>query len=477
MKVLSLQAVFVLSALLCSPAWAAYPFYLTDNLTSINSSNWAQAGSVVATSSGLTAPDANGGSLISQVAIPDGSSDGEVRATIALTASGGTYTLFTRATPDARTGGGGSGTFYAFEMQNPTFSNGNCSATYVVYKRFSATMTALASWTGGCANGMTLRLVVGPGLLVYWSNQTYPVDVLDSDISSGQLGVGAYGSPAGNSISLVQLGPRDLVAPSPINPQTVGTAAFPNRVEFHWQGVTDDSNGVGLCCYSILRNGVAIGASTTPDYTDEAAAPGTAYTYSIAAIDQHNNLSAWVNTTVTTPPAGTTEPRRIGVRPTGSYWGAAGEQIDLNSGNLNFSVPLLKVQSRGGWSVTFALSYNSQNWRQDSGGTWDLGRDVGYGYGWTLEAGSIRPVWYGWWTLDHYVYVDATGAEYRLDQNNGGVWTSQQGVYVSFDSNTAKLYFPDGSFWLMGAQSAGNEQDAGSMYPTLIQDTNGNQLS
>jgi hypothetical protein len=46
-------------------------------------------------------------------------------------------------------------------------------------------------------------------------------------------------------------------------------------------------------------------------------------------------------------------------------------------GNLNFSIPLLKVKGRG-WTVTFNLSYNSQNWRQDSGGTWN----------WTVTADS-----------------------------------------------------------------------------------------
>ena len=48
------------------------------------------------------------------------------------------------------------------------------------------------------------------------------------------------------------------------------------------------------------------------------------------------------------------------------------------SGNLNLSLPVFKVLGRGGWGVPFALSYNSQNWRQDPGGTWQLGRDIGY---------------------------------------------------------------------------------------------------
>jgi hypothetical protein len=69
---------------------------------------------------------------------------------------------------------------------------------------------------------------------------------------------------------------------------------------------------------------------------------------------------------------------RTGVRSNGAYWGGAGEQIDMQSGNLNFSVPMVKALGRGGWSVTFAPSHNSQMWRQDSG-AWLLGADVGYG--------------------------------------------------------------------------------------------------
>jgi hypothetical protein len=124
-----LAATSLLGMLLVNPAWAAYQFYFTDNLTSINTSNWAQAGAVGATSSGLTAPDPNGGSLISRLLAPDGTTDGEVRATIALIASGtayaGPYTVFGRATADARTAMAARGTFYAIEMQNPIFNHGN----------------------------------------------------------------------------------------------------------------------------------------------------------------------------------------------------------------------------------------------------------------------------------------------------------------------------------------------------------------
>jgi RHS repeat-associated protein len=172
------------------------------------------------------------------------------------------------------------------------------------------------------------------------------------------------------------------------------------------------------------------------------------------------------------------DPRRIGVHPTGSYWGAAGEQIDLLSGNLNVTIPLLKPLSRGGWGVNFALSYNSQLWREDSTGTTIEIPDVGYGLGWRLQAGSLLPVYAGNPSqLNHFVYSDATGAQYRLDQNTGNVWTSLEGVYVSYDANATRLYSPDGTFWVMGAQSSAGEPDAGTLYPTLMEDTNGNQIT
>jgi hypothetical protein len=72
-----------------------------------------------------------------------------------------------------------------------------------------------------------------------------------------------------------------------------------------------------------------------------------------------------------------------------------------------------------------------------------------------------------------FIYTDSTGAEYRLDQNNANVWTSKEGVYVSYDANSRRLYFNDGTFWYMGSEAAGTEFDAGSLFPTLMQDTNG----
>ena len=184
--------------------------------------------------------------------------------------------------------------------------------------------------------------------------------------------------------------------------------------------------------------------------------------------------------TAGTPPADSgngLDPRRVGVRAFGSYWGGAGEQIDTTSGNVNFSIPLMTLQGRGGWTIPIVLSYNSQMWRMDSGGTWLMGADVGYGLGWRLQAGSITPVWANVSQIDHYIFADATGAEYNLSVNNNGVWSSLEGTYAVYDSNANELHQPDGSFWVMGCTSAGGEADSGTMYPTTIEDANGNQIT
>jgi hypothetical protein len=115
-------------------------------------------------------------------------------------------------------------------------------------------------------------------------------------------------------------------------------------------------------------------------------------------------------------------------------------------------------------------------WRNDGGGIRLLGEDLGLGLGWKLQAGSIRPVWLNG-AIHHFVYSDSTGAEYRLDQSSNNVWTSIDGSYAAYDASAGILHFTDGSFWDMYVTSAANEADAGTLYATQMEDTNGNFLS
>ena len=79
--------------------------------------------------------------------------------------------------------------------------------------------------------------------------------------------------------------------------------------------------------------------------------------------------------------------------------------------------------------------------------------------------------------ISHYIFTDSTGADYRLDVNDGGYWWSKEGLYVAYDPGLARLRFMDGTYWEMDSVSAGLEPDSGTRYPTRVQDSNGDGLS
>lgn len=93
-----------------------------------------------------------------------------------------------------------------------------------------------------------------------------------------------------------------------------------------------------------------------------------------------------------------------------------------------------------------------------------------------MQLGSITPYYSSTWNLAFYEFRDATGAVYRLDQNNNGIWTSKDSTYVSFNAESDFLYFNDGTHWAMWNTSGGLEPDAGSIYPSYLEDSNGNLL-
>jgi hypothetical protein len=116
--------------------------------------------------------------------------------------------------------------------------------------------------------------------------------------------------------------------------------------------------------------------------------------YTIRPVDFHSNDGNPTAFTVNTPQSSAINPRRVGVNALGTYWGGMGEQIDTRSGNLNYTLPLLSAQGRGGWAVPFALSYNSQMWRKDP---W-----------WGLELRQRRWLWV-WLALPSRLLLLHTG--------------------------------------------------------------------
>jgi RHS repeat-associated protein len=175
----------------------------------------------------------------------------------------------------------------------------------------------------------------------------------------------------------------------------------------------------------------------------------------------------------TSSPAESTSPRRVGLRHNGIYWGHSPEKIDLLSGNLNLTLPLLHAQSRGVAAVA-ALSYNSQVSVDNSLGGQTKATDLGVGFGWAIRVASILPVTEDGTTAG-YTYIDAHGSEYALTRS-GNVWVSLNGSYLTFDPASASLKEASGKTLVFGCTSSAEEPDAGTLHPTLIQDTNGNQI-
>ena len=476
------RALLLLAFITTTQAQSLTQYYAENFTTSgLNAGAWHPInGALWATASGLTHPAH--GSIISSLAVPDGTSEYEVRTTYKLLQSGGSYITYLRATSDASLYAN-TGTFFAVEVKDVVVNGSSCTANVVFWKRQNGTSSPLSTQPIDCQNTLELRSIMRNGHIYVvrggaWGHPL--VGYHDITIPSGRPGVGVSGAPAANGIPSIILLTADRQAPS--QPGIPGVTALSNRIDMQWAGSVEPPNGSGIYVYSIFRKGpgdanwVFRAYPRSPSFTDEAVLPSTTYQYLIEAGDYHLNYSTARIITVQTAPAGSTDVRQIGMRPTGSYWGAGPEQIDMQSGNLNLTIPVAQAKSRSGWGATFALNHNSQCWRKDSGGEWTFCRDTGFGYGWRLLAGSIRPVYETYMTIDHYVFSDSTGAEYRLDRTHTGLWTSAESIHVAYDPATRRLRFNDGSFWVMDAESNEAEGDAGTLYPTLMQDSNGNQI-
>ena len=177
--------------------------------------------------------------------------------------------------------------------------------------------------------------------------------------------------------------------------------------------------GPGLMLYQVWRRPVSDpngwvyrGDTREPAFVDrDAIVNGANYAYLIKSHDFHLNYSDSAQFFVSAPPAAALDPRQIGIRPTGAYWGGGGEQIDMQSGNLNYTLPVVQAKARGGLTASFGLNYNSQIWRKDlaNNATWYYGRDNGYGHGWRLLTGSILAVHKAFFEMAFFVYTDSTG--------------------------------------------------------------------
>jgi RHS repeat-associated protein len=471
-------------ALTCPVNAPGYVYDYTDTFPSPLPSVWQQNGVTPtcpsSTCTGLSNDHTNGNgtAVIYTPTVPGTPNGYEVKMTLQLKVSGGVYSMYHRASSNALESPN-TGTYYVTELQNPTPGG---TGTLALYRVVNGSATLLAQTSVPCHDGMTVRAILrGDGN--YWAyvdNWFYMfASGLNTAIPSGQPGFGVRSTPIGNLIVEGDIGHQDTVAPNAPNTAQLALDVTPNRVQLQWPGVADDPNGTGVSMYGVYRNGSWIAYVTYPEFEDDSVAAGATYTYQLVAFDFHQNYTWSSSFSVTTPPAGTIDPLRTGVTALAPTWGGTGENIDMRSGNLNYTVPLLKPIGRGGLSVPVNLAYNSQFWRENGSNTWRESSFLSLGPGWTLQAGSLTPYYDNltWNAPLYFLFVDNTGAQYRLDQVSNGVYSSIQSIYLWFDTNTHLLHFKDGSTWTFGCISAGTENDAGTMYPTIIEDTFGNGIA
>jgi hypothetical protein len=308
--------------------------------------------------------------------------DYEINTTWSIKSGGGTYVLYLRANSSAVNGCTGSASYTSVEFSVPTNASGKgtwgvpmvgnqCTAgvlTTFVYDWFNVSdgisLRALiydGSYMNTGYSGTNLCLIIPGNSPVCWMLSTG---------TRGQPGIGGSGMPSGSGFSAVRIGHHDVVAPNAVNTQSIATSVLPYQGSIHWQGVVDDPSGTGVLGYFLARSGGPQECDTQWDWdgyewyisgyycyyptpnewaplteiVDSTLQPGWTYTYQIQSFDEHFNFSALKSFTVTPPPANAVDPRRLGVRASGSYWGGGGEQIDMLSGNLNFSLALVSPQ-------------------------------------------------------------------------------------------------------------------------------------
>jgi hypothetical protein len=146
---------------LTRPAEAAYQYYVDDYFPSIDASRWISNGTVAGGTQGLTGYYVASGSVVSRIAVPDGTSNYEAQMTVHLNSANQTgnsvYAVMARASADARMGVSAvplssTGTFYAFAMVNPWYTSYTgmpgfgWSATMYVLKVVNGSSSILAQF-------------------------------------------------------------------------------------------------------------------------------------------------------------------------------------------------------------------------------------------------------------------------------------------------------------------------------------------
>ena len=179
-----------LAILLCcsfAAANAAYVYDYANLLNPYTAGQWTANGTYSAATGMFTSSATNGGSLIFNSTVPGPAGTYEVRTTLTLASSGGNYYSYLRATSNSLAATGNTGTYYALQVANPTFSGGGCSATANLLKSVTGTVTIMWSGAISCHSGMVVRLVMAQSHIIFlYVDNLYVVAISDSSIAAGQ---------------------------------------------------------------------------------------------------------------------------------------------------------------------------------------------------------------------------------------------------------------------------------------------------
>ena len=316
------------------------------------------------------------GSFISKMSVPDGTSSYSVKATVLGTSNSYIdFDLYLRATSDADYYKN-TGTYYLLRYAK-------ASPYYVyLYKRVGGVQTMLAFTHAPVLNdGDTISAMVNDnGDIAAFVNNAVVLNANDKAITSGQPGVGIWnyynlnssGTMAGTAITNVQLGPAYRTPPGPVTAPTV--SAYATHIDFQWPAVSD-GNGAGITYYSWYRNYQWVANTSSLTWSDTTVQPGNEYIYTFQVTDMQWNVVTLDPITVSAAvaPVGSPNPpdgREIGVRPTGTYWGASGEQIDVLSGQCELHRAL--ADGQGTYRLECALQSHLQFPKLASGLRWAL---------------------------------------------------------------------------------------------------------
>lgn len=147
------------------------------------------------------------------------------------------------------------------------------------------------SWTASTDNvAVAGYKVFRNGVQIGTSATTSYSDTTCTPATTYSYQVSAYDAADNESAkcTAVQATTPDTIAPS----VPTGLSASPvsgTRVNLSWTASTDN---VAVSGYKIFRNGVQIGTSPTPSYSDLSCAPATTYSYQVSAYDVAGNESA-----------------------------------------------------------------------------------------------------------------------------------------------------------------------------------------